>query len=237
MAENDTTPPDDDTPTLDSDAADATKASHASSDEQPTVQSGGGGGGGTPRPRRTPAAAHPTQVDRYRILDVLGEGGMGTVYRAEQREPVKRIVALKLVKLGMDTKAVLARFEAERQALAMMDHPCIAKVLDAGSTETGRPYFVMEYVPGESITRYCDKHQLTTRERLELFVDVLDAIQHAHTKGIIHRDLKPSNVLVAVSDNRAVPKIIDFGVAKATSQRLTENTFFTEHGQIIGTPE
>ena len=183
------------------------------------------------------AAKHPEQIGPYRILEVLGEGGMGTVYLAEQREPVRRRVALKLIKLGMDTREVIARFESERQALAVMNHPNVAAVYDAGATEIGRPYFVMEHVAGEPITKYCDRHRLTIRRRLELFMQVCEAVQHAHQKGIIHRDLKPSNVLVALRDGTAVPKVIDFGVAKATNQRLTEHTVFTEQGRLIGTPE
>jgi serine/threonine protein kinase/tetratricopeptide (TPR) repeat protein len=178
-----------------------------------------------------------TIAGKYKLIDELGRGGMGVVYLAEQIAPVKRKVAVKIIKLGMDTKQVMARFEAERQALAMMDHPSIAKVYDAGATETGRPYFVMEYVKGVPITEYCDKHRLNNRERLELFQEVCHGVQHAHQKGIIHRDIKASNILVAINDNKPVPKIIDFGVAKATAQRLTERTMFTEMGQLIGTPE
>ncbi len=174
---------------------------------------------------------------KYKLIDELGRGGMGVVYLAEQVAPVKRKVAVKIIKLGMDTKQVMARFEAERQALAMMDHPSIAKVYDAGATERGRPYFVMEYVKGIPITEYCDTHRLNNRERLELFQEVCQGVQHAHQKGIIHRDIKASNILVAIHDNKPVPKIIDFGVAKATAQRLTERTVFTELGQLIGTPE
>jgi len=162
---------------------------------------------------------------------------MGEVWLAEQKTPIHRTVALKLIKAGMDTKAVVARFESERQALALMDHPNIAQVYDAGSTPEGRPYFVMEYVPGLPITEYCDKHRLTMKERLELFMQVCDGVQHAHQKAIIHRDLKPSNVLVVEQDNKAVPKIIDFGLAKATAQRLTDKTLFTEVGVLVGTPE
>jgi len=176
-------------------------------------------------------------IDHFKLLQKIGEGGMGVVYMAEQEKPVRRKVALKIIKMGMDTKQVIARFEVERQALAMMDHPNIAKVLDAGATETGRPYFVMELVRGVSINEYCDTHKLSTRERLDLFIDTCHAIQHAHQKGIIHRDIKPSNVLVTAHDGRPVPKIIDFGVAKATNQRLTEMTLFTEFSQFIGTPE
>lgn len=176
------------------------------------------------------------KIGRYELLEKLGEGGMATVYLAEQSEPVHRKVALKIIKWGMDTKSVIARFEAERQALAMMDHPNIARVLDGGATDTGRPYFVMELVKGTSITEYCDKSNLNTRERLDLFIQICHAVQHAHQKGIIHRDLKPSNVMVAVHDDRPVPKVIDFGIAKATDQRLTEKTFFTRQSQMIGTP-
>jgi serine/threonine protein kinase/WD40 repeat protein len=177
-----------------------------------------------------------TRIGRYKLLQKIGEGGFGVVYMAEQKEPVKRRVALKIVKLGMDTKQVVARFESERQALALMDHPNVAKVLDAGATETGRPYFVMELVKGVPITKYCDDNQLTTRQRLELFIPVTNAVQHAHLKGIIHRDIKPSNILVTMHDGVPVPKVIDFGIAKATQQELTERTLFTEYGQIIGTP-
>jgi serine/threonine protein kinase/tetratricopeptide (TPR) repeat protein len=181
---------------------------------------------------------HPTErIGPYRILETVGEGGMGVVYLAEQERPVRRRVALKVIRLGMDTKDVVARFEAERQALAMMDHPNIAKVFDAGATDQGRPYFVMEYVPGELITRYCDRHRLPIRERLGLFAQVCQAIHHAHQKAVIHRDVKPSNVLVSIQDNKPVPKIIDFGIAKATSHRLSERTVFTEQGHLIGTPE
>jgi tetratricopeptide (TPR) repeat protein len=181
--------------------------------------------------------AEPSQIiDRYKILQKLGEGGCGVVYMAEQTEPVRRKVALKVIKLGMDTKQVIARFEAERQALALMDHPNIAKVLDAGATETGRPYFVMELVKGIRITEYCDQHHLATAERLGLFTQVCQAIQHAHQKGIIHRDIKPSNILVTLHDGVPVPKVIDFGIAKATEQPLTEKTVFTAFGQFMGTP-
>ncbi|MBI2947352.1 MAG: serine/threonine protein kinase, partial [Verrucomicrobia bacterium] len=167
------------------------------------------------------------RVGRYKLLQKIGEGGCGVVYMAEQEEPVRRRVALKVIKLGMDTKCVIARFEAERQALAMMDHPNIAKVLDAGATDAGRPYFVMELVRGVKITEYCDQHSLPTRERLDLFIKVCRAIQHAHLKGIIHRDIKPSNILITVNDGVAVPKVIDFGIAKATTgQQLTDKTLF-----------
>src|SRR5438477_9222454 len=174
---------------------------------------------------------------RYNLLESNGEGVMGSVWVAEQIQPVRRRVALKLIKPGMDSRSVLARFEAERQALALMDHPNIAKVLDAGTTDDGRPYFVMELVKGTPITQFCDARKLTTRARLELFVPVCQAIQHAHQKGIIHRDVKPSNVLVALHDEKPVPKVIDFGVAKATGGRLTEQTLFTGFGAMVGTPE
>jgi serine/threonine protein kinase len=180
----------------------------------------------------------PTPViGPYKLLEPIGEGGMGTVWMAEQTAPVKRLVALKVVKAGMDSRQVLARFGAERQALALMDHPNIAKVLDAGATEQGGPYFVMELVKGVPITRYCDEKRLTPRERLELFIPVCQAVQHAHQKGIIHRDLKPSNVVIGLYDGQPMPKIIDFGVAKATGPKLTEATLFTGFGTVIGTPE
>jgi len=188
---------------------------------------------------RPPTASDETgeQIGPYRLLQKIGEGGMGEVWVAEQREPVRRTVALKVIKVGMDTRQVVARFEAERQALALMDHPAIAKVLDAGATAQGRAYFVMEYVKGEPITAYCDRQRLSTADRLVLFMRVCDGVQHAHQKGIIHRDLKPSNVLVTVQDGQAVPKIIDFGVAKATAHHLVERTLFTEVGMLVGTPE
>ena len=173
---------------------------------------------------------------RYKLLEEIGEGGMGTVWVAEQTEPVRRKVALKLIKAGMDSRSVLARFEAERQALAVMDHPNIAKVLDGGLTETGRPYFVMEYVKGVPITEYCDATRLSVQDRLNLFVQVCQAVQHAHQKGIIHRDLKPSNILVAPYDDKPVPKVIDFGLAKAMHQSLTERTLHTAHETVLGTP-
>lgn len=175
-------------------------------------------------------------ISHYKLLEVIGKGGFGVVYLAEQTEPIRRRVALKVLKQGMDTKEFVARFEVERQALAMLDHPNVAKVLDAGATETGRPYFVMELVPGCPITQYCDENQLTARERVELFVPVCLAVQHAHQKGIIHRDLKPSNILVATRDGRPVPKIIDFGVAKAIAEPLTARTLFTRFGRMLGTP-
>jgi serine/threonine protein kinase len=195
----------------------------------------------TPSPEDE-AAAVPTEavgttIGPYKLIQAIGEGGMGTVWMAQQTAPVKRLVALKVIKPGMDSKQVLARFEAERQALALMDHPNIAKVLDAGTTEGGRPFFVMELVKGVPLTRYCDEHRLTPRQRLELFVPVCQAVQHAHQKGIIHRDLKPSNVLVAQYDGRPVPKVIDFGIAKATGQQLTEHTLVTGFGAVVGTLE
>ncbi len=183
-----------------------------------------------------PTESAGTVIGRYKLLQKIGEGGFGAVYMAEQEKPVRRRVALKIIKLGMDTNQVIARFEAERQALALMEHPNIAKVLDAGATEAGRPYFVMELVRGIPITEYCDQNRLGTKERLELFMAVCGAVQHAHQKGIIHRDIKPNNVMVTLHDGTPVPKIIDFGIAKATNQRLTERTLFTEYNQFIGTP-
>src|SRR5256884_1861629 len=176
-------------------------------------------------------------IGPYKLLQKIGEGGMGVVFMAEQERPVVRRVAIKIIKLGMDTRQVIARFEAERQALALMDHPNIARVLDAGATDTGRPYFVMELVRGVSITEYCDTNNLSTAQRLELFLPVCRAVQHAHQKGIIHRDIKPSNVLITMHDGVPVPKVIDFGIAKATSRRLTDITLFTEYQQFVGTPE
>jgi serine/threonine protein kinase len=176
-------------------------------------------------------------IGPYKLLEKIGEGGMAVVYMAEQERPLQRRVALKIIKLGMDTRSVIARFEIEREALAMMDHPNIARVFDAGSTETGRPYFVMELVRGVSITEYCDMNKLDASERLELFVPVCHAVQHAHQKGIIHRDIKPSNIMVTLHDGIPVPKVIDFGIAKATNQRLTERTIFTRYAELIGTPE
>jgi serine/threonine protein kinase/tetratricopeptide (TPR) repeat protein len=178
-----------------------------------------------------------TRIGPYKILQAIGEGGFGSVFMAEQEKPVSRKVALKIIKLGMDTRQVVARFEQERQALAMMDHPNIARVLDAGATEMGRPFFVMELVKGDPIVEYCDKNNLSIDDRLELFAHVCNAVQHAHTKGIIHRDIKPSNILVATQDGRPHAKVIDFGIAKATLSKLTEKTLFTEHRQLIGTPE
>src|SRR3954470_18120537 len=187
----------------------------------------------------SPAASERsgTQIGPYKLIEPIGEGGMGTVWMAQQAAPVKRLVAVKLIKAGMDSRLVIARFEAERQALALMDHPNIARVLDAGATPEGRPYFVMELVKGLSITRYCDERRLSVRERLELFVPVCQAVQHAHQKGIIHRDLKPSNVLVAPYDGVPVVKVIDFGVAKAAGQPLTERTLATGFGAVVGTLE
>jgi serine/threonine protein kinase len=193
-----------------------------------------------PPDARVYARAEPgARIGPYTLLKYLGEGGFGAVYLAQQEHPVRRTVALKIIKPGMDTRQVIARFEAERQALAMMDHPNIARVLDAGATETGRPYFVMEAVHGVPITKYCDQHKLSTRQRLDLFVQVCRAVQHAHTKGIIHRDIKPSNILVAHAEDGStpIPKVIDFGIAKATRQRLTEHTLLTDTRQMIGTPE
>ena len=200
--------------------------------EHPTAK------GETERTATLPDSAGEARViGHYRLLQKIGEGGMGEVWEAEQTEPVQRRVALKLIKRGMDSAQVIARFETERQALALMDHPAIANVFDAGTTQHGRPFFVMELVHGVPITQYCDRHRMTVRQRLELFIRVCEGIQHAHQKAIIHRDVKPSNVLVGEQDGRPTPKIIDFGVAKATAQRLTEQTLFTELGQLIGTPE
>ncbi len=195
----------------------------------------------TPGPGAISVMANVTEkpgdrIGRYKLLQQIGEGGWGVVYMAEQEEHLRRRVALKVIKLGMDSKQVIARFESERQALALMDHPNIARVLDAGATETGRPYFVMELVRGVRITDYCDQHQLSTAERLKLFIQVCSAIQHAHQKGIIHRDIKPSNILVTLHDGTPVPKVIDFGIAKATERRLTDKTLFTEFAAFIGTP-
>ena len=176
------------------------------------------------------------RIGRYKLLEQIGEGGFGVVWMAEQEEPVRRRVALKIIKLGMDTREAVARFEAERQALALMDHPNIARVFDGGATDRGRPYFVMELLRGVRITDFCEENKLSIRERLELFMQVCVAVQHAHQKGIIHRDLKPSNALVSIQDDRPVPKVIDFGIAKATAQRLTDKTVFTRFQQVIGTP-
>jgi serine/threonine protein kinase/tetratricopeptide (TPR) repeat protein len=201
---------------------------------------------GAPPPEIHPAAtqavtpeteAAGSAIGPYKLIEPIGEGGMGTVWMAQQTEPVKRLVAVKVIKAGMDSRQVIARFEAERQALALMDHPNISKVLDGGTTTGGRPYFVMDLVKGVAITRYCDEHRLTPRQRLELFIPICEAIQHAHQKGVIHRDLKPSNVLVALYDGKPVPKVIDFGVAKAAGQSLTEKTLVTGFGNIVGTLE
>ena len=197
-------------------------------------------GGKSVEPMETidqPVGERPgVQIGPYKLREQIGAGGFGVVYVAEQEKPVARKVALKIIKPGMDTRAVVARFESERQALALMDHPHIAKVLDAGATESGRPYFVMELVRGTSLTEFCDAQNLQTNDRLRLFIDVCRAVQHAHQKGIIHRDLKPSNVMVTMRDDRAIPKVIDFGVAKALSRKLTEMTLYTGYGQLIGTP-
>src|SRR3954447_851565 len=182
-------------------------------------------------------AAGDDDFGRYHILRPLGEGGMGTVYLAEQRDPIRRCVALKVIKLGMDTGQVLARFANERQALAMMDHPNIARIIDAGATPKGRPYFVMEYIEGVPITQYCDNKRMTIGDRLQLFLAVCHAVQHAHQKGVIHRDLKPSNILVARYVDEQVLKLIDFGVAKPTGPKLTERTVSTHDGQLVGTLE
>ena len=178
-----------------------------------------------------------TVIGPYKLLQQIGEGGMGVVFMADQLEPIRRKVALKIIKPGMDTRQVIARFEAERQALALMDHPNIARVFDAGATDAGRPYFVMELCKGESIAAYCDAHGLSIDERLGLLSQVCAAVQHAHTKGVIHRDIKPGNVLVQAQDGKPAAKVIDFGIAKATDARLTDRTVYTEHRQLIGTPE
>src|SRR5262245_33163487 len=192
---------------------------------------------GRPAPARPPGTPAPGEIiGPYKLLQEIGEGGMGIVWMAEQMQPVQRKVALKIIKPGLDSRMIIARFEAERQALALMDHVNIARVLDAGATPAGLPYFVMELVHGVPITQYCDDHQLTPRQRLELFVPVCRAVQHAHQKGVIHRDIKPNNVLVTLHDGQPLVKVIDFGVAKATGQQLTEKTLFTNFAQMIGTP-
>ena len=198
-----------------------------------TLKGDAGNANDEPLKHEESAGAH---LGRYKLLEIIGEGGFGTVWMAEQTEPVRRRVALKIIKLGMDTRQVVARFEAERQALALMDHPNIARVFDAGATEVGRPFFVMELVRGVAITEFCDARQLNTRERLELFIPICQAVQHAHQKGVIHRDLKPSNILVTEQDGRPVPKVIDFGVAKAIEEPLTDKTLFTRFHQFLGTP-
>ncbi|MFH1999602.1 MAG: serine/threonine-protein kinase [Planctomycetota bacterium] len=177
------------------------------------------------------------QIGPYKLLQRIGEGGFGAVYMAEQSEPIRRKVALKVIKPGMDSRQVIARFEAERQALAMMDHPNIARVFDAGETDNGHPYFVMELVRGVPITEYCDANRLVAGKRIELFIQVCRAVQHAHQKGIIHRDLKPTNIMVTLHDGTPVPKVIDFGIARATDQSLTDKTVFTRFGQLMGTPQ
>ncbi len=191
----------------------------------------------SPRAKAPVADGASPVIGPYKLIEEIGEGGMGTVYMAQQTEPVKRLVALKVIKPGMDSRSVIARFEAERQALALMDHPNIAKVFDAGTTTTGTPYFAMELVKGVPLTKYCDDHRLTVKERLRLFIPVCQAIQHAHQKGIIHRDIKASNVLVALFDGEPVPKVIDFGIAKATGLQLTEKTLVTGFGAVVGTLE
>src|SRR5215472_3206942 len=208
-----------------------------------SVESAGGFLANPKRIAGSSAAPSPSQeregdrIGRYKLLQKIGEGGCGIVYMAEQTEPVRRRVALKVIKLGMDTVSVIARFEAERQALALMDHPGIARVLDAGSTDTGRPFFVMELVRGTKITDFCEQNDLSTVERLQLFIQVCQAVQHAHQKGVIHRDLKPSNVLVTSDDGVPLPKIIDFGIAKATGDlHLTDKTLFTRFEMFVGTP-
>ncbi len=177
-----------------------------------------------------------SMIGPYKLLQEIGQGGMGVVFMAQQTVPMKRMVALKVIKIGMDTRRVVARFESERQAMALMDHPCITKVLDAGATEAGRPYFVMELVRGKSVTTYCDEKQLSLRERLKIFVQICNALEHAHQKGIIHRDIKPNNILVTNHDGQPTAKIIDFGIAKAVNDRLTEKTLFTNYGEMVGTP-
>ena len=226
------------TPTANPASADEMPTSGAASHDGPTTDlAAGDSGPAVVAARGAPGEAVGTRIGPYKLLQQIGEGGFGSVFMAEQEKPVARRVALKIIKLGMDTRQVIARFEAERQALAMMDHPNIAKVLDAGATDTGRPYFVMELVKGQPITAFCDHEKLSIEERLDLFAQVCTAVQHAHTKGIIHRDIKPSNVLVSEQDGRPFAKVIDFGIAKATQSKLTERTLFTEHQQLIGTPE
>jgi serine/threonine protein kinase len=193
--------------------------------------------GGSPPALGAPVVQPGSRIGPYKLLQQLGAGGMGAVWMAEQTEPVQRKVALKLIQPGLNSGQVVARFEAERQALTLMDHPSIARVLDAGTTEAGQLFFVMELIDGVLLTRYCDERRLAPRQRLELFVPVCQAVQHAHQKGVIHRDLKPSDVLVAQYDGRPVPKVIDFGVAKAAGPRLTERTLFTEFGAVVGTLE
>jgi serine/threonine protein kinase len=190
-----------------------------------------------PGPHIEPLEMVGSFIGRYKLLEIIGEGGFGIVYMAEQKEPIRRRVALKVIKPGMDTREVIARFEAERQALAMMDHPNIARVMDAGATKLGRPYFVMELVKGVPITQFCNENRLPNRKRMSLFTDVCRAVQHAHQKGVIHRDLKPSNVMATIHNGEPFIKIIDFGVAKAINIELTEKTLFTSYGQLVGTPQ
>src|SRR3954453_12787143 len=218
-----------DTPSFDDNVRSGHGSNHKADDDAPR--------GGELSPTRTldPVQRSGVVVGAYHLLELVGVGGMGEVWRAEQRFTVRRRVAIKLVKAGMDTREVVSRFESERQALALMDHPAIAKVFDAGTTPEGRPYFVMEYVAGMPITTYCDRRKLSTRQRLELFISVCEGVQHAHQKAIIHRDLKPSNILVTEVDGKPVPRIIDFGVAKATSQRLNAGTLYTQIGTLVGT--
>jgi serine/threonine protein kinase len=215
---------------------DALLQAHDQSGALPDVRTLNFAGGRESSVAASAAAAGKIIADRYRLLEEIGEGGMGTVWVAEQLQPVRRRVAIKLIKQGMDSRQVLARFEAERQALAVMDHPHIAKVLDGGVTDQGSPFFVMEYVKGVRITQFCDEARISVEGRLELFVQVCQAVQHAHQKGIVHRDLKPSNILVCLYDGHPVPKVIDFGLAKAINQPLTENTLYTAHGMMVGTP-
>src|SRR5580704_10205393 len=209
----------------------------APTEDEPGVDAGRDAEAAATLPPRPISEGQGTRIGPYKLLQKIGEGGMGVVYMAEQEHPIRRRVALKIIKPGMDSTLVIARFEAERQALAMMDYLNIARVLDAGTTESGRPYFVMELVQGVPITHYCDENKLSLKERLELFIPVCRAMQHAHQKGIIHRDVKPSNVLVTLYDGKPVPKVIDFGVAKAIEQKLTERTMFTQYGAIVGTLE
>ncbi|QOJ15201.1 MAG: serine/threonine protein kinase [Planctomycetia bacterium] len=242
-------PPDDDAETHDhtrqSRADDTTHVSTghnaAAPDSFETIEAGASmlmaEGTGAPRSGGASGERPGTAIGRYMLLRQIGEGGFGSVFLAEQREPVVRRVALKIIKLGMDTRQVIARFEQERQALALMDHPNIAKVLDAGATATGRPFFVMELCAGESITQYCDRNSLSIHDRLALFVQVCQAVQHAHQKGLIHRDIKPSNILVSTQDGHPLAKVIDFGIAKATAAKLTDKTLFTAEAQSIGTPQ
>ena len=197
---------------------------------------GGQSGIAIPTFDQPPAEQPGTMIGPYKLIEEIGEGGMGSVFMALQKEPIQRKVALKVIRPGMDSRQVVSRFEAERQALAMMDHPNIARVFDGGSTESGRPYFVMELVRGIPITDYCDRYRLTTNQRLKLFGDVCRAVQHAHQRGIIHRDLKPSNILVTLLDDRAIPKVIDFGIAKATHGHLTDESLVTNVAQMIGSP-